>query len=239
MTQRELQNLVKGVKGAEYKRFPSLREAEVFVFGEDEEFPSPASQSCSCCGFEMDSNRTLIKAADIKLHLQLHQEPICVYVDGSYFSQGESSVGCGIGVFFGQESSLNEAAPLSSVTKAGPRSCFRAEIAAAVRALQILSRHPSYPIIVRSDSLVLVSTMSSNKIETWLINRWKNAKGKTVRNWDLLEALLLLIRRRDAPVTFEYIKAHAQNASNNMADWLAKQGAQIDIGYSYLPPVQP
>ncbi|KAJ9072750.1 Ribonuclease H1 [Entomophthora muscae] len=187
----------------------------------------------------MNPDRSLVKRVDIKLHLKLQQDPIIVYVDGSFFPQGDSSVGCGIGVFFGQESCLNEAAPLSSVTKAGPRSCFRAEIAAAVRALQILAQFPSYPIIIRSDSLVLVSTMTTNKVEEWMVNRWKNQYGKTVRNWDLLEELLLLIRRRDMPVLFEHVKAHASNTFNNMADWLAKQGAQIDIGYCYLPPIQP
>ncbi|KAI0225997.1 hypothetical protein L0F63_005648 [Massospora cicadina] len=238
ITQKELQSIVSGVKGADYKRFPTLSEAESYVFSGEKEAHLKGSEACVCCGFEMGADRNLVNVADVAHHLKLQEDPICVHVDGSYFYLGGNSVGCGIGVFFGPESKLNQAAPLSVVTKAGPRSCFRAEIAAAVRALQILSDFYPYPVIIRSDSKVLVNAMTTNKVETWLVNGWKNSRGTAVRNWDLLEALLLLIRRRRAPVTFEYVQGHAKNLFNDMADWLAKQGAQTDIGYQYLPPLQ-
>lgn len=46
-----------------------------------------------------------------------------------------------------------------------------------------------------------------------------------MKNTDMIRHLLVLLRRRAAPVKFKYVRGHAGHAGNEAADGLARNGA--------------
>ncbi|HEX7737355.1 MAG TPA: ribonuclease H [Ktedonobacteraceae bacterium] len=85
----------------------------------------------------------------------------------------------------------------------------RAEISAVLATLSIAPR--DYPLKIYSDSEYTI----------------KVAQGtfKMKANPDLWELYKILLRKRSAPVTFEWVRGHAGHTQNERADYLAGLGA--------------
>ena len=97
----------------------------------------------------------------------------------------------------------------------------RMEIMAAYRAVL---DHPE-PLTVISDSTYVVNCFRDRWWEGWMKRDWKNSQRKPVANRDLWEPFIELYRSRD-DVFFEWVKGHAGDEMNDIADRLAVAAAE-------------
>jgi ribonuclease HI len=94
----------------------------------------------------------------------------------------------------------------------------RMELSAGINALQKLRagvKKPYSHIDIYTDSQYVQKGISQ-WIHSWLKKGWHNAAGKPVKNRDLWQELLGLIK--DLPVSWHWVKGHADNEYNNACD---------------------
>ena len=73
---------------------------------------------------------------------------------------------------------------------------------------------------IYSDSAYVVNAFTQKWIDNWIKNNWKTADKKSVKNVDLWQELLVLIKTHN--VTFKKVKGHSDNELNERCDKLAK-----------------
>jgi len=93
----------------------------------------------------------------------------------------------------------------------------RMELTAALEALRALD-HPAQ-VTVYTDSAYLSNAFNKGWLDNWQNNDWQTASNDDVQNKDLWQALLKQTSRHD--VQWEWVKGHADNELNNVADELA------------------
>ncbi|TFL13323.1 ribonuclease HI [Pusillimonas caeni] len=97
----------------------------------------------------------------------------------------------------------------------------RMELLAVIEALKALKR-PCH-VVVHTDSQYVQKGMTQ-----WLVNwkrrDWRTADKKPVKNADLWQELDELVGRHE--VTWKWVRGHAGDAGNEMADQLANMGVQ-------------
>jgi ribonuclease HI len=107
-----------------------------------------------------------------------------------------------------------------------PQTNQRAELAAILRALQLAP--PDQNVMIITDSTYSINCLTKWK-DGWIRNGWKNSKGVSVLNQDLIKGVLAKIeerKKRGVRTSFEWVKGHAQSPGNIEADKLAVQGAR-------------
>lgn len=104
----------------------------------------------------------------------------------------------------------------------------RMEITAVLEAL----RANDGSVHVISDSTYVVNCFRDGWWEGWLRRDWKNAKKQPVANRDLWEPLVDLYRSRPGEITFEWVKGHADDPTNDIVDRLAVEAARNQEGRS-------
>jgi ribonuclease HI len=95
----------------------------------------------------------------------------------------------------------------------------RMELLAAIRALEALTRPVAVDIYTDSQ---YVRGGVTEWMKGWKRNGWKTSDKKSVKNQDLWEQLDKLIAKHD--VAWHWVKGHANDADNERADELARQG---------------
>lgn len=102
----------------------------------------------------------------------------------------------------------------------------RMELMAAIKALEVLADAP------RKVQLYTDSTYVRDGLTQWLpnwkANGWKTANKKPVKNMDLWQRLDAANQRHD--VEWHWVKGHAGNEGNEVADELARQGMAKYLG---------
>ncbi|NIR36096.1 MAG: ribonuclease HI, partial [Actinobacteria bacterium] len=104
----------------------------------------------------------------------------------------------------------------------------RMELTAVLEALRSLDG----PVDVVSDSTYVVNCFRDRWWEGWLRRDWKNSNKKPVANRDLWEPLIDLYRTREHEVTFRWVKGHAGDEWNDLADRLAVEASHTQQGRS-------
>lgn len=94
----------------------------------------------------------------------------------------------------------------------------RMELKAVIEALKAL-KSPC-DVEIYSDSAYVVNAFTQKWIDNWIKNNWKTAYKKSVKNVDLWQELLVLIKTHN--VTFKKVKGHSDNELNERCDKLAK-----------------
>ncbi len=94
----------------------------------------------------------------------------------------------------------------------------RMELKAVIEALKAL-KSPC-EVEIYSDSAYVVNAFTQKWIDNWIKNNWKTADKKSVKNVDLWQELLVLIKTHN--VTFKKVKGHSDNELNERCDKLAK-----------------
>ncbi|KAL7419560.1 hypothetical protein Q5752_005471 [Cryptotrichosporon argae] len=147
---------------------------------------------------------------------------LIVYTDGSSLSNGRARARAGLGVYWGEGEAARRNA--SERVPGAAQTNNRGELLSIIRALETCP-FPDLPMEVRTDSQYAISCMTTF-LPKWLRNGFLTAnQGGAVKNADLIKHLLVLLRRRAAPVTFEYVPGHTGEAGNERADALARHGA--------------
>lgn len=93
------------------------------------------------------------------------------------------------------------------------------ELTAAIEALNALKR--PVPVDLHTDSTYVKNGITS-WINNWKRNGWRTAAKKPVKNVELWQALDNAIQRHD--VTWHWVKGHAGDEMNELADQLANEG---------------
>jgi ribonuclease HI len=99
----------------------------------------------------------------------------------------------------------------------------RMELRAAIMALRKLRPDEPLPIIVRSDSQIVVRGMTE-WTPKWISNGWRTANRKPVENQDLWKELVAESSER--MVSFEWVRGHNGDEFNEEVDRLATMEAQ-------------
>lgn len=109
----------------------------------------------------------------------------------------------------------------------------RMELMAALDALRTIEG----PVEVVSDSTYVVNCFNDGWWKGWLKRDWKNSKKEPVANRDIWEPLIELYRSRSDELTFTWVKGHAGNEFNDIADRLAVEASHTQAGrYGVGPP---
>ena len=98
----------------------------------------------------------------------------------------------------------------------------RMELMAVLDALRNLSG----TVEVVSDSTYVVNCFRDGWWKGWLSRGWKNSKKEPVANRDLWEPLIDLYRDREDELSFRWVKGHAGDEWNDVADRLAVEAAE-------------
>ncbi|GAA5931898.1 RNA-DNA hybrid ribonuclease [Sporobolomyces koalae] len=239
---------VDGFKGCKHKKFPTLAEAEAFVQGRTPtESPSRPPASLS---FHNEHNKSKsrarpneqddepaakrLKRPDPVFGTRESQFPAhrIVYSDGSSKGNGKRGAVAGSGVFWSHErgaKNLSERLPGVLQTN------NRAEMYAVARILET-DPCPEEPLLICTDSKYTIEVFTSY-IPGWRKRGWKTSSGTTPLNSDLIKYIISLLALRTttksssdscmANVKFKWIKGHAGQEGNEMADKLANQGAAL------------
>ena len=98
----------------------------------------------------------------------------------------------------------------------------RMELMAVLDAL----RHLPGRVEVVSDSTYVVNCFRDGWWKGWLQRGWKNSKKEPVANRDLWEPLIGLYREREDELSFRWVKGHAGDELNDVADRLAVEASE-------------
>ena len=101
----------------------------------------------------------------------------------------------------------------------------RMELMAAIMALESLKR-PCH-VVLHTDS-VYVKEGITNWITRWKRNGWRTSNKKPVKNVDLWQRLDEALSRHD--VDWRWVKGHAGDPGNELADELARAGLMAARG---------
>ena len=96
------------------------------------------------------------------------------------------------------------------------------ELTAVIQALNAL-KEPC-EVTLYSDSSYVVNAITENWLVGWQRNGFKTAGNKPVKNQELWEELLVLLKKHQ--VNFVHVKGHADNQNNNRCDKLAREQIQ-------------
>ncbi len=71
-------------------------------------------------------------------------------------------------------------------------------------------------------------------INKWKENNWKNAKGKSVENQDIIKKIDKYLQTYSGKYVIKWLPSHTGNndqhsIGNSIADRLAKQGAMLNV----------
>ncbi|SKA83875.1 ribonuclease HI [Clostridium sp. USBA 49] len=93
------------------------------------------------------------------------------------------------------------------------------ELTAVIHALSML-KEPC-KVKLYSDSAYVVNAVNQKWLENWQKNGWKNSSKEPVKNKELWENLIKLLKYHD--VEFIKVKGHSDNQYNNRCDKLANE----------------
>ncbi|KAM4772561.1 ribonuclease H1-like isoform 1-T2 [Rhinophrynus dorsalis] len=141
-----------------------------------------------------------------------------VYTDGCCSRNGRLKARAGIGVYWGPNHPLNVAERLE-----GRQTNQRAEIQAAIRALEQAKKQNLTKLVLYTDSMFTINGITK-WIHSWKSNGWKLSTGQSVINKEDFEKLDQLTVGLD--IKWMHIPGHAGFGGNEAADRLAREGAQ-------------
>lgn len=147
------------------------------------------------------------------------EEGTSVFTDGACFFNGKHGQVAGVGVFWAADDSDNTSEILS-----GLPSNHRAEIHAAVRAVQIAKARGVKNLILYTDSQYLINGITK-WISGWKKREWKTSAGEPVKNKEEFEVLDKEIS--DISIKWVFAKSKSGIDGCDQADKLAKQGAGL------------
>ncbi len=102
----------------------------------------------------------------------------------------------------------------------------RMELTAVLEALGAIEG----PVEVVSDSTYVVNCFRDRWWAGWLKRDWRNSNKQPVANRDIWEPLIELYRSAPHDITFTWVKGHAGDEWNDVADRLAAEAARTQVG---------
>lgn len=205
-TWAECEPMIHGVKGAVYKGFPTLEQAQAYLDG------SPQAEILSVCETAPEKPRTKKRAPSEEIPYLVPEGMLVAFVDGSYDARSKRyGFGCVLLTPDGQEICENgwgdHPEAVSARNVAG-------ELKATLFALRRAERMGYKKIRICHDY---------NGISAWYRGEWKANTYVSKEYVAACEAYRGILE-----VSFEKIAAHTGVKYNEMADRLAKQAIGVE-----------
>ena len=144
---------------------------------------------------------------------------VIVYTDGACENNGKVGAKAGYGVYWADGHPLNRGEPASRATN------NVGEIEAITESVKIAHDKGVTKLKIHTDSMFVINCMTK-WINGWKKNGWKKSDGQPVKNRVELEALDRAITNSGMKIVWEHVRGHVGIHGNEMADELARQGAQ-------------
>lgn len=140
---------------------------------------------------------------------------ISIYTDGGFRASTNTSGWAWVG-FVGDDSE-------SPMTKKGAeegKTNQQMEMTAVIKALNSLPEEmiQQQKVLIHTDSAYICNCFKDKWWAKWVMNDWKNSKGKDVANKELWEIIIAYYNTYD--IEFVKVKGHSTNKMNNLADKL-------------------
>jgi ribonuclease HI len=199
---------VRGVEGAKFKGFLTLREADAW-------FKNP---------WIFGSGSAHAKKLPAKLPQVDVKDRIIIYSDGGSINNPGPG---GYGVVIIEDGKRNE---LSGGFRKTTNN--RMELTGAIRGLAGFEN--PVKVLLRTDSQYVVKGIMEGWAIKWRKNGWMRTRNEPAENCDLWKILLELTEKHD--VIFEWVKGHAGHEENERCDELARSASSrrdlpADINY--------
>ncbi|XP_054738621.1 ribonuclease H1 isoform X1 [Anastrepha obliqua] len=149
------------------------------------------------------------------------EDYVIVYTDGSCINNGRPDACAGLGVYFGENHSLNESRPVT-----GRVTNNVGEIQAAIHAIKTAKAFGIEKLCVSTDSQFLINSITI-WIKVWKQNDWCLKNGKPLKNTIDFKELYELLAGESIQVKWNYVKGHHCIIGNQMADKLAREGSDM------------
>lgn len=218
----DCQSYVSGKGGLSYRKFENLNDARNFISGY-------SSKDYDYIGINQQDFKKQYTAPAVE---RREVKKCNVYCDGSALSNGKTSSRAGYGVYFDDAEGCSISEPLES----GPQTNNRAEIQAVSSALDkiwsnLTEDGQSVQYQIKTDSEYVAKLLNDRYMG------YDEQKLKELSNSDLVVPLIKKYAKvkqyyevnqdtfGDTKFHIDWVKGHAGDAGNEMADELARQGA--------------
>lgn len=145
------------------------------------------------------------------------------YTDGACCGNGGPQCKASWAVLATQDENLSETGIVSGYKPSNQV----AELIAVKRAIEISIRHKMKSIVIVTDSKYAFGAITV-WIQAWKSNGWKDTRGKTPINIDLLKSIGDLMKLIDVKAL--HVKAHGTDSYNQQVDDMAKQELHRNLG---------
>lgn len=145
---------------------------------------------------------------------------IC-YTDGSCENNGQKNPVAGFGIYFSENHPMNTSKPVS-----GRATNNVGEIQASIYAIKIAKDLHINKLCICTDSQFLISSITS-WIKFWKKNKWRTKSNQPVKNIEDFKELDELLSQNDINIKWHHVRGHQGILGNEMADRLARKGAQM------------
>lgn len=156
-------------------------------------------------------------ARHLQQGINLTNEEITVFTDGSCANNGKTNAQCGSGIWLGRNHPMNIALKVPG----NNHSNQIGELAAIIAAVHTLPNYCKLTIV--TDSRYVIDGLTEN------LERWEDRGWIEIKNADLFKRAAYLLKRRTAPTIFKWVKGHQGILGNEESDKLAKEGAEKEI----------
>ena len=201
----ETKNYVSGFPNCKYKSFPNIEDAKEYL----QQFDKKEG------GFEKKLLDKVVQNSnklEVKNICCIRKKRLICYTDGSCVKK---SGGYGF-VYLVNGEILKYKGPIS-----GKTTNQVAELYAIYKALETTEEKH---IDLYTDSKYSIGCCTE-WFYNWKNNGWKNSKGETIANLDLIKSILLLLSDKD--VRFFHVFGHTGNEYNELCDKLANEGRSM------------
>lgn len=147
--------------------------------------------------------------------MEKNENVINIYTDGGFRSSTNVSGWAYVG-YIGDDSE----APIKNKGAAEGFTNQQMEMTAVIKALYSIPFEmlEEYSVKIHTDSAYICNCFKDSWWSKWIMNDWKNSKGKDVANKDFWERIIDYYNAYD--IEFIKVKGHSNNEMNNLADKL-------------------
>lgn len=147
--------------------------------------------------------------------MEKNENVINIYTDGGFRSSTNVSGWAYVG-YIGEDSE----APITNKGAAEGFTNQQMEMTAVIKALYSIPFEmlEEYSIKIHTDSAYICNCFKDKWWAKWIMNDWKNSKGKDVANKGFWECIIDYYNSYD--IEFIKVKGHSNNEMNNLADKL-------------------
>ena len=155
------------------------------------------------------------------IYREQEMEEKTVYIDGSCIRNESDSAKAGYGVYWGVDHPWNGS---YTMPKEEGATNNKAELRAAIKAIEIAEHNQVEKLVINSDSKYVVQGITQWS-DNWCKNGWKTSNGESVKNKEEWVKLLQLVNDSKITIKWNHVPGHKGISGNEEADKLAVKGA--------------